>query len=107
MHWIGIDGLIYFKPDGKKTERAIVSVKGGDNVSVAVIRDLRGVLDREKAPLGIFLSLTEPAKPMIAEAASAGIDDTGYGKRPHIPFGHTEGFKKAAEEQSATQGTVL
>lgn len=25
----GIDGLIYFKPDGKQTEKAIVSVKGG------------------------------------------------------------------------------
>ncbi len=53
----GIDGLIYFKPDGKVTERAIVSVKGGDSVSVPMIRDLKGVLDREKAPMGIFLSL--------------------------------------------------
>jgi hypothetical protein len=25
----GIDGLIYFKPEGKATEKAIVSVKGG------------------------------------------------------------------------------
>ena len=64
----GIDGLIYFKPDGKVTERAIVSVKGGDNVSVAMVRDLKGVLDREKAPMGIFLSLVDPTKPMIAEA---------------------------------------
>ena len=28
----GIDGIIYFKPDGKRTEKALVSVKGGDNV---------------------------------------------------------------------------
>ena len=46
----GVDGLIYFKPDGKKTERAIVSVKGGDSVSVTMIRDLKGVLDGERAP---------------------------------------------------------
>jgi DNA modification methylase len=44
----GIDGLIYFKSE-TKTERAIVSVKGGDNVSVLMIRDLIGVLNREKA----------------------------------------------------------
>ena len=119
----GVDGLIYFKPDGKKTERAIVSVKGGDSVSVTMIRDLKGVLDREKAPMGIFLSLVEPTKPMIAEAASAGIYDTGFGKfpklqivtiaglfagkRPQIPFGHSEGFKKAAKEMDAGQGTLL
>ena len=34
----GIDGFIYFKPDGNTTEKAIVSVKGGDNVSVAMVR---------------------------------------------------------------------
>jgi len=119
----GIDGLIYFKPDGKTTERAIVSVKGGDHVSVAMIRDLKGVLDREKAPMGIFLSLMEPTKPMIAEAAAAGLYDTGYGsfprlqivtiadlfagKRPQIPFGHSEGFKKAAKEKDEKQGKLL
>ena len=29
----GIGGLIYFKPEGKTTEKAIVSVKGGENVN--------------------------------------------------------------------------
>ena len=119
----GIDGLIYFKPDGKTTERAIVSVKGGDSVSVAMIRDLKGVMDREKAPMAIFLSLAEPTKPMTAEAASAGFYETGYGKfprlqivtitdlfegkRPQIPFGHAEGFKKAAREKDGTQAKLL
>ena len=119
----GIDGLIYFKPDGKVTERAIVSVKGGDHVSVAMIRDLKGVMEREKAPMGIFISLAEPTQPMISEAASAGIYETDYGKfprlqiltmgglfagkRPQIPFGHTEGFKKAAKEASGKQGKLL
>jgi site-specific DNA-methyltransferase (adenine-specific) len=119
----GIDGLIYFKPDGKKTERAIVSVKGGDNVSVAMVRDLKGVLDREKAPMGIFLSLAKPTQPMIAEAASAGLYDTGYGKfpkiqivtihdlfagkKPQLPFGHSEGFKKAAKEQEDKQHKLI
>jgi site-specific DNA-methyltransferase (adenine-specific) len=53
----GIDGFIYFKPDGKVTEKAIVSVKGGQNVGVAMIRDLGHVVDREKAKMGVFITL--------------------------------------------------
>ncbi|MCC5987577.1 MAG: restriction endonuclease [Pararhodobacter sp.] len=64
----GIDGNIYFG----KTSRAIVSVKAGDNVGVSMIRDLRGVIERERADIGIFLTLAEPTKPMVAEAAAAG-----------------------------------
>ena len=64
----GIDGNIFFG----KTSRAIVSVKAGENVSVAMIRDLRGVIEREGAEIGIFLTLTEPKKTMVAEAAAAG-----------------------------------
>ncbi len=30
----GVDGYLYFKPDGKTTEKAVVSVKGGENVGV-------------------------------------------------------------------------
>ena len=66
----GIDGNLYF---GAKHEgRAIVSVKAGDNVGVAMIRDLRGVIERERAGIGVFLTLTEPSRPMITEAAGAG-----------------------------------
>ena len=36
----GVDGIIYFKPEGKTTEKAIVSVKGGENVNVSMVRDL-------------------------------------------------------------------
>lgn len=72
----GIDGLIYFADaeQGKPlTRRVIVSVKGGDHVSVAMIRDLKGVLEREKAPIGLFVSLEPPTKPMLTEAAAAGF----------------------------------
>ena len=80
----GIDGLIYFRSDAKTTERAIVSVKGGDNVGVPMIRDLKGVLDREKAPIGVFLTLTSPTKPTVTEAASAGFYDLGGHKYPRL-----------------------
>lgn len=80
----GIDGLIYFKSDTKTTERAIVSVKGGENISVPMIRDLKGVLDREKAPIGVFLTLNKPTRAMEAEAASAGFYTHGSSKYPRL-----------------------
>ena len=81
----GIDGLIYFKPDGKHTEKAIVSVKGGGSVSVPMIRDLAHVVDREQAKIGVFLTLSSPTSPMQVEATKAGFYDTVYhGKVPKI-----------------------
>jgi len=80
----GIDGFIYFKPDGRTTEKAIVSVKGGDNVGVPMIRDLAHVVDREKAKIGVFITLTHPTKPMNTEAIKTGYYETPYGKYPKI-----------------------
>ena len=80
----GIDGIIYCKPDGKKIERVIVSVKGGRNLGVSMIRDLKGVLDRENSPFGVFVTLTPPKKTMIREAASTGVTDTPWGKIPRL-----------------------
>jgi DNA modification methylase len=80
----GIDGLIYFKPDGKVTEKAVVSVKGGDNVSVAMVRDLAHVVDREKAKIGVFVTLADSTGPMRTEAVKAGFYETPYGKYPKI-----------------------
>ncbi len=42
-------------------------------VSVPQVRDLRGVLEREKAEIGVFLCFEEPTKPMLREAAEAGL----------------------------------
>jgi DNA modification methylase len=80
----GIDGLIYFKPEGKTTEKAIVSVKGGDNVNVAMVRDLAHVVDREKAKIGVFITLAASTGPMRTEAVKAGYYETLYGKYPKI-----------------------
>ncbi len=79
----GIDGLIYFRSGAKTTERAIVSVKGG-GVSVPMVRDLKGVLDREKAPIGVFLTLEPPTRPMEKEAASAGFYTLGDRQYPRL-----------------------
>jgi DNA modification methylase len=71
----GIDGVVWLRPSKGSYEKALISVKAGDNVGVQMLRDLRGVIEREKAKLGIFLTLAEPTKPMRAEAAAAGMAD--------------------------------
>ncbi|HTL98425.1 MAG TPA: restriction endonuclease, partial [Holophagaceae bacterium] len=79
----GIDGLIYFADleEGKPTtRRVIVSVKGG-GVTVNQVRDLKGVLEREKAPIGLFVTLEPPTKPMLTEAHSAGFFTGANGKQ--------------------------
>ncbi len=115
----GIDGLIYFKPEGRATEKAIVSVKGGENVGVSMIRDLAHVVDREKARIGVFITLGEPTAPMRKEAVKAGYYETLYGrypkiqiltiaelfegKQPNIPLIDSASFKKAPKELSESQ----
>jgi DNA modification methylase len=70
----GIDGKILFRDDPRATkpEQIIIQVKGG-HTSVKDVRDLRGVLDREKAAIGVLITLEEPTKPMKEEAASMGF----------------------------------
>ena len=110
----GIDGLIYFKPDGGTTRAVIVSVKEGAHVGVGQIKDLHATLIRTQEPMGLFVTLTPPTRPMEREAA-AGLYDAGHhrvpriqiltveqllqGLRPKIPFGHTMSFKRTARER--------
>ena len=68
----GIDGLIYFNDDGKMPKKIIVSVKGGENVSVAMVRDLAHVVEREKAEIGLFVTLADSTAPMRTEAVKTG-----------------------------------
>ncbi len=70
----GIDGKILFRDDPKaaKPEQIIIQVKGG-KTGVKDVRDLRGVLDREQAAIGILISLQPATGPMETEATSAGF----------------------------------
>ena len=62
----GIDGRIYFAmPQTSATERdplrsMIVEVKGGKNVGVGTVRDLRGTLEREGAEMAGLIVMDEP-----------------------------------------------
>lgn len=71
----GIDGYIYFyddiRPD-RQLRKIIIQVKGG-HVTSSQIRDLKGVLDREKAEIGVFITLEKSTREMTKEAASTGF----------------------------------
>jgi site-specific DNA-methyltransferase (adenine-specific) len=76
----GIDGRLYFHDEPKKTKQIIFSVKAG-HTSAPHVRDLIGVLDREKAEIGVLISLQTPTQPMRTEAASAGFYQAPWGKK--------------------------
>lgn len=79
----GIDGRLYFhdEAEGGKTKQIILSVKGG-GTSVKDVRDLWGVIEREKAEIGVLLLMEETTKPMRAEVASAGFyESPGFKKK--------------------------
>lgn len=79
----GIDGRIYFHDDPKgHTKQIVISVKSG-NTGVRDLRDLRGVVERENAEIGVFITLNEPTRPMRTEAADAGTYDSPWGTRHH------------------------
>jgi hypothetical protein len=87
----GIDGRLFFHDDKSgKSKQVILSVKAGENVNVSQVRDLRGVLDREKADIGVLISMESPSKPMVKEAAEAGFYKSpqrdGVANRVNIDF---------------------
>jgi len=81
----GIDGRLFFHDEGGtgKTKQILLSVKAG-HVTVSQLRDLRGVIDREKANIGVLLCLEGVTKPMRTEAASAGFYKSPWGNHPRL-----------------------
>ncbi|MBA3688093.1 MAG: site-specific DNA-methyltransferase [Chloroflexi bacterium] len=80
----GIDGKLYFHDSPDMADKQIVfSVKAGHLVP-SFIRDLRGVIDREEAQIGVLISFEEPTSGMRSEAASAGFYDSPWGRHPRI-----------------------
>lgn len=116
----GIDGEIVFLEPGNKPKRVLASVKSNEVVNPAMIRDLRGVIEREQAAIGLFITLTPPTDGMVTEALKAGkykhpsgreyprlqiltIADLLAGKRPELPGGRAN---FAAGERIKTGRTV-
>lgn len=86
----GIDGrLIFHEKIGGKTRQVLISVKSG-KTGVAHVRDLRGVIEREEAEIGLMITLLKPTPDMKTEAAAAGFYRSGsegvgtWGNHPRI-----------------------
>ncbi len=120
----GIDGLMVFIDDKSgKAKKVIVSVKSG-HVNVAQVRDLAHVVTREKAAIGVFLTLEPPTKPMVQEALNEQfyfsehwnknypkiqiltVEDILNGKTVNLP-GNIQTFKKAGKIESETSDQHL
>ncbi|MFI5201131.1 MAG: restriction endonuclease [Candidatus Kapaibacterium sp.] len=131
----GIDGLIFFHDDKSGAKKIVVSVKGGENVSVAMVRDFAHVIEREQAAMGFFVTLAEPSMtdhapgPMSKESVAFGFyDEPRFGaeypklqiltieglmsgtERPRYPdlsLGRSTFKKAAVEEMSGEQERIF
>ena len=121
----GIDGYINFFDDKSgQAKQVIVQVKSG-YVGVNHVRDLKGVLDREKAAIGALITLREPTKPMLTEAAATGfyeskdfpgryprlqiltIAELLAGKKLEYPAHRVETFAKAERKTKSQQDELF
>ena len=117
----GIDGYINFFDDKSgQAKQVIVQVKSG-YVGVNHLRDLKGVIEREKAAIGALITLREPTRPMLTEAAAAGFYESKdfrgryprlqiltiaqllSGKKLEYPAHRVETFAKAERKSKSTQ----
>jgi len=81
----GIDGELFFpNGPGRTWGRMLTSVKGGENIGPAPVREFARVLDREKADLGLFIFLHKPTRAMVTEASSVGFARTIHGQIPRL-----------------------
>jgi site-specific DNA-methyltransferase (adenine-specific) len=122
----GIDGIKFFRDlDKRDVHKIVVSVKGGEHLKADDIRSIMAVREREKAEMAIFISLENPTKGMIGDAASAGLYESPNGKRyqriqlltiedllsgkaraEHPDYEPDLNFKRPKTEASATQAKL-
>ncbi|NJR12910.1 restriction endonuclease [bacterium] len=76
--------MISFLADEKDSVgRILTQVKSG-KVGVEHIRSLVGAMEREKAAMGLFITLEAPTKDMLKEALSAGTYRSDYWEQEHL-----------------------
>ncbi|MEG3180895.1 hypothetical protein [Sphingomonas sp. LT1P40] len=87
-----------------------------------MVRDLHSVMEREKAPIGVIVSRSQPSGPMLREAAAVGrfhseatgksyarlqiltVDELFCGRRPDIPLIDSgAAFRNAPREATEAQ----
>jgi site-specific DNA-methyltransferase (adenine-specific) len=119
----GIDGIVYLRTGKSESSRAIIEVKGGEKVSVDVVHKLKSVIEREKALVGLLVTLNEPSAQAEKEAVAAGfvevdmgtgsmrlrrlqiltIEELMSGARPELPIIDNSAFRRAKREDTSSQ----
>ena len=119
----GIDGRLYFHDGSGQTQQVVLSVKAG-HTGRHHVHELRGVMEREKAAIGVLITMQGGTKPMREEAASAGFYESPWGQHPRLqlftvaalldgmridypPAAHTDATFKKAPKAKADTGTAL
>lgn len=79
----GIDGRVYFHEGDGEIKQIVLSVKAG-HTNRAHVHELRGVMHREQAAIGVLISMQAPTAPMREEAVSAGFYQSPWGNHPRL-----------------------
>ena len=123
----GIDGVKYFRDlDNKDLRKIVVSVKGGENLKADDVRSLTAVREHAGADIALFISLEEPTKGMVKDAAASGFYESPNGKKytrvqlltirdllsgtaraEHPDYEPDLNFKKAKVEADASQKDLI
>lgn len=121
----GIDGVARFQL-GTTNEfgRILVSVKGGKQLNPAMVRDLRGTIERQKAEMGVLITQYPPTPGMVDEVNHSGnyvhpansqafprlqiitTAELMAGKKPQLPLTLLP-YIQAARAQAPTGATPL
>jgi DNA modification methylase len=78
----GVDGWFNYLSEGGKIETGVISVKGGEHLNPAMVRDLGRVMERDKHRFGLFIVAAMPTKGVLSEIASHPLIETEFGRFP-------------------------
>jgi len=122
----GIDGIVYLRTGKSQSHRAIIEVKGGEHVGVDVVHKLKSVVEREKALVGLLVTLNPPSAQAEKEAVAAGYEEVDMGTgsarfrkiqiltveelmngaRANLPIVDNTAFRRAKRESSVKQSEL-
>lgn len=80
----GVDGWFNYLAEGGKVKTGVISVKAGDNVNPAMVRDLGQVMKRDGHELGLLIMKSLPTRGMEQEANSHPLIETEFGRFPAL-----------------------
>lgn len=77
----GVDGVIRFPTDARGgIGRVLVSVKGGHQINPAMVRDLVGTVESQRAQLGVLILMEPPTPGMVEAAKHSGLYTASNGQ---------------------------